>query len=265
MIDYDRKRFATEEFVEVQLPLFRSLKIQRALHGFTCPPGAALLDLGCGEGAFTRTLKKIYPQARVDGCDVSEAQVACARNHNGAVEYKISTDVLPYEDESFHAVFVLDVLEHVAHPAQMLAEIARVLRKGGLLLLHCPCEGQPLTLHWLCWKLKMGANLKRDLVGHIQRFTHRRVIRLAADQGLVCRRLCYEYHFLGQLSDLLTFWRHWCIDRVEANQATVLQRLLARIPTYRFFWILRRIAYWESRLLGSLPWAMGLDARFEKI
>ena len=45
---------------------------------------------------------------------------------------------MPFRDESFDTVLLLEVLEHVAEPERVLAEIQRVLRIGGVLLLSMP-------------------------------------------------------------------------------------------------------------------------------
>ena len=58
--------------------------------------------------------------------------------------YKSRPDVfgdarcLPFADASFDTILLLDVLEHVAYPESVLAEAARVMRRGGRLLLTIP-------------------------------------------------------------------------------------------------------------------------------
>ncbi len=62
----------------------------------------------------------------------------------GGALYKARPDVfgdagrLPFADASMDTVLLLEVLEHLRHPAQALSEIARVLRPGGILLLTLP-------------------------------------------------------------------------------------------------------------------------------
>jgi len=228
------------------------------------PVPARILDCGCGEGALTRTLKRTFPAAEVHGCDVSAVHLQRARAVGLAVEYRCMTEALPYADAEFDVVLVLDVLEHVDRPDMLLRDVARVLRGGGRLLLHCPCEGQPLMLHWLAWKLRIGHNLKRDLIGHIQRFTHRQVLALAAGAGLRCTMVRYQYHLIGQITDFLVFYKKWCRRKDESGRASWFEKALANAPTWRLVALLESLSYFESRLFARLPAAMGIDAVFEK-
>jgi 2-polyprenyl-3-methyl-5-hydroxy-6-metoxy-1,4-benzoquinol methylase len=264
LIDYDKTRFSSEKLLDLRLRSMRALKVHRALAGVVHAPGSRVLDLGCGEGALARTVKRLYPDAEVHGCDVSAAQLERARELGGAVEYRLTSASLPYDNGFFQAVFLLDVLEHVRNPEDLLRDVVRVLAPGGRLLMHCPCEGQPLTLHWLLWKLRLGAQHKRELVGHIQRLTHRRVLKMAAKSGLNCRRVRYQYHALGQLSDVLMFWKMWCLRRRDSGAAGRLERCIAAIPTFRFFRVMGVAGTYESRLLGRLPLAMGIDVTLVK-
>jgi ubiquinone/menaquinone biosynthesis C-methylase UbiE len=264
-VDYEATRFATEVVVELGGYSLRALKVRRAVAGLAARPGLKLMELGCGEGAITRTLKAHYGQAEVHGCDISAAQIRRAEEHGGGVIYSLCTDQLPYADETFDAVFVLDVLEHLNQPAVTLAEIARVLRKGGRFLLHCPCEGQPATLHWLSWKTNLCANLKRDLAGHVQRFTHRSLAREINQAGLACTWRRYCYHPFGQCFDLLSFWRQFSQRQVDAGRSRLVHRLTAAFPWYRLFPTMEKLAGFESTCLGRIPAAMGLDAHFTKV
>jgi ubiquinone/menaquinone biosynthesis C-methylase UbiE len=259
IVDYDEVRFAPEQRIDLRLSSMRALKVRRALAECAYEPGTRILDLGCGEGSLARTINSLYPRAEIHGCDVSAVQLERARQMGGHIEYRQSGESLPYESGYFDSIFLLDVLEHVEDPQAFLDEVSRVLARGGRLLMHCPCEGQYLTLHWLMWKLRLGANHKRELVGHIQRFTHRRVLKIAARCGLDCRRVRYQYHPLGQLSDVLLFWKMWCLRQRDLGTASRLQNCVAAMPTFRFFKVMGMAGTYESRLLGRLPLAMGID------
>jgi ubiquinone/menaquinone biosynthesis C-methylase UbiE len=263
-VDYEATRFSTEEAVDLAGLSLRALKLRRAMSGVSPASDMKLLELGCGEGAVTRTLKAAYPVAEVHGCDVSAAQLRRAEERAGGVIYKLCDSTLPYEDEFFDAVFVLDVLEHLDCPAETLQQIARVLRPGGRLLLHCPCEGQPGTLHWLSWKTGLCANLKRDLAGHVQRFSHHSLLREVTRAGFTCIWKRYSFHPFGQFFDLLSFWRQRCNRRVNEGLALPVERLMGALPWYRLFPWMERVAGLESRLLARLPLAMGVDACLEK-
>ncbi len=77
--------------------------------------------------------------ADVTGIDPAAGAVDAARAHARAGGLRIRYDVgvgeaLPYDSASFDAVVCVDVLEHVADLNQVMAEVARTLRPGGLFL-----------------------------------------------------------------------------------------------------------------------------------
>jgi 2-polyprenyl-3-methyl-5-hydroxy-6-metoxy-1,4-benzoquinol methylase len=263
-VDYEKTRFAGEELLDLRSSSLRILKVRRALADLAHSAGKRILDLGCGQGALARTLKRHFPQFEVHGCDVSAAQLARANALGGGVLYRPCATRLPYDDDYFDGVFVMDVLEHVDDAETFIAEVCRILRPGSRLFLHCPCEGQPGTLHWWCWKLGVEADLKREIAGHVQRFTHRSLVSLILRHGFVCRRKRFAYHPFGQAFDLLSFYRQKCQRKVDEGRAGRVSRLMASLPWYRIFPTMERIAGLESRLLARLPLAMGVDACFEK-
>jgi SAM-dependent methyltransferase len=263
MINYETTRFASEQQVNLRSASLRALKARRALEGLPerCE---RVLDFGCGEGALARTLKRLYPHLDVHGCDVSHSQLARARELGADITYRQCEGRVAYGDGFFGAVLALDVLEHVADPDAAMAELARIIRPGGRLLLHCPCEGQPCTLDWLCWRLGVGEDLSRRLSGHVQRLTHRQVLKLGERNGLGTLSIRYEYHAFGQVFNRLSYWRRSCQRQAGARSSDSLSRAVARLPWWRISPVIERLAYLESRLLGRLPLAMGVDVWFEK-
>jgi 2-polyprenyl-6-hydroxyphenyl methylase/3-demethylubiquinone-9 3-methyltransferase len=99
--------------------------------------GREVLDLGCAGGFMAEALDD--RGARVTGIDPAERAVAAARAHAAetgrAIRYDTGVgEALPYGDAAFDAVVSVDVLEHVSDLAQVIREVARVLRPGGLFL-----------------------------------------------------------------------------------------------------------------------------------
>ncbi|WP_294229967.1 class I SAM-dependent methyltransferase [uncultured Shimia sp.] len=92
----------------------------------------ALLDLGCGEGRFSR---KLAPHIdRVVGIDPTEALIAQA-NAQGGAEYQIaSAENLPFANQSFDMTVSYLSLIDIPDIPTALQECHRVLRSGGRLL-----------------------------------------------------------------------------------------------------------------------------------
>jgi SAM-dependent methyltransferase len=99
--------------------------------------GKRVLDAGCGEGYGTSMLAQAAATAK--GVDLEAAVIrrAAARYANASFD-AANLVALPYPDESFDAVVSLQVIEHIHTPQEFLAECARVLVPGGLLLVSTP-------------------------------------------------------------------------------------------------------------------------------
>jgi ubiquinone/menaquinone biosynthesis C-methylase UbiE/DNA-binding MarR family transcriptional regulator len=93
-------------------------------------------DLGCGTGQVSAALAPFV--GKVIAVDGSEEMLDAARTRlasAGGVELKRGTlERLPIADEALDAAVAMLVLHHVPEPGQALAEIARVLKPGGRLL-----------------------------------------------------------------------------------------------------------------------------------
>jgi SAM-dependent methyltransferase len=90
-----------------------------------------VLDVGCGIGDFLST----HPGSI--GVDINPLLVEWCRNR-GLNASVMAIDKIPFGSGSFESVVLDNVLEHVAHPAPLLAEIRRVLVPGGVFLVGVP-------------------------------------------------------------------------------------------------------------------------------
>jgi SAM-dependent methyltransferase len=145
-------------------------------------PGPRVLNVGCGAGSLT--LAMLERGLEVSSVDASEAFVArlaaeVSARHPGADFPVVTADAhhLPFADSSFDGVTCGEVLEHLDDDARAAAEIARVLRPGGLLVATVPAG--PGRFDWV-----------DEWAGHRRRYTAEGFARLLREAGFrdVCVR-----------------------------------------------------------------------------
>ena len=102
------------------------------------PPGARVLDVGCGSGWFAAALRDAG--FAVVGIDVAAEALRRARERASGVEFVLTAEgeELPFESASFGAAWLGEVLEHVQDGIGLLEEVARVLEPGGSLVVSTP-------------------------------------------------------------------------------------------------------------------------------
>ena len=107
------------------------------------------LDCGCAEGYYSVALTERGARTVV-GVDVIAARVEAAKSlpHPPSVTFELAgAGSLPFDDCTFDAALVNEVLEHVEDEGKSLRDIARVLRPGGRLALFSPNRWFPFEGH----------------------------------------------------------------------------------------------------------------------
>lgn len=147
--------------------------------------GKTALDVGCGAGLLAEPLARLG--ARVTAIDASPEVIAVAREHSTrselAIDY-LAGDVQQF-DGRFDLVTCMEVIEHVADPAEFLNALAQRLAPGGLLVMSTP--------NATGWAKLMMITVAEGL-GRIPRGTHDfdkfigpdRMKQLLSDAGLAC-------------------------------------------------------------------------------
>jgi SAM-dependent methyltransferase len=97
----------------------------------TIPHGAAVLDVGCGDGALAEEIVRRRPDVTVQGLEVSKRSGARipVSTFNGSH--------LPFPNAQFDVVLFADVLHHTEHAEQLLREARRVARQAIVIKDHC--------------------------------------------------------------------------------------------------------------------------------
>lgn len=97
-----------------------------------------LLDVGCGDGRLTRSIRAQCSDVIVHGCDLSTAALARSEGLDRRYSVDLNCEVLPEPSESFDLVTASEVIEHLIMPDRVLLELTRVLKPGGHALLTVP-------------------------------------------------------------------------------------------------------------------------------
>lgn len=94
-----------------------------------------ILDIGCGTGIV---IKRLEEYGNVFGIDISSEAISFCRKRGIKNIIKADTTNLPFNDNTFDLITVLDVLEHIKHEGVAISEIYRVLKKNGKAIVTVP-------------------------------------------------------------------------------------------------------------------------------
>jgi malonyl-CoA O-methyltransferase len=95
--------------------------------------GKHLLDAGCGKGRYAKLIKKLYPEAKVTALDISMEMLRNIPPSIRTVQNSILS--MPFADGEFDAVICIEALEHAVQIEESIGELARVLARGGKLVI----------------------------------------------------------------------------------------------------------------------------------
>ncbi len=142
---------------------------------------ASVLEVGCGGGYSTARLRQFLPNCSIQAIEKEEKLVELARQLNPGISIS-SGDVykLPFADNSFDTVFLLEVLEHLENPQAAIKEVLRVTKK--FLVTSVPREPLWCILnfvrgkYWGTWG---------NTPGHIQNWSSGQFVKLLQPFGKV--------------------------------------------------------------------------------
>lgn len=140
MIEFDAAAARTTEAMYVTPDVVEQRREVRRRLGLS--PGATVIDIGSGPGLLAAEMAaEIGPAGKVCGIDISADMISMSAARplppgSAPVEFvRAGVERIPYPDGAFDAAVCTQVLEYVANIPRALAEIRRVLRPGGRVVL----------------------------------------------------------------------------------------------------------------------------------
>ncbi|MFC2040945.1 class I SAM-dependent methyltransferase [Chloroflexota bacterium] len=169
-----------------------------------------ILEIGCSSGYFTRRL--LDKAQEVHGIDINEKHIQMARSKYPEIDFRVSTAThLPYEDNLFDVLVMLEVYEHIEDERKVIEEIFRVLKPGGVLILSTPNRGifEVLDPYNMKMRLKGSAPRLFSIIRKLQRYQstqyrdnlirHRHYSLADIEQAFEGRFTIYKVHRSGLL------------------------------------------------------------------
>lgn len=191
-----------------------------------------VLDLGCGTGHFRPQLCSTYPTASYIGVDIAEGMISYARDRCKRASSWLVGDAesLPLAAASCDIVFSSLALQWCYRPEAYLAELARVLKPGGL------CLFSTLGPDTLCELRRSWEAV--DAYQHVNRFLEADLLQAAAASipdisvTIHCERYCMHYDRVAELlAELKTLGAH-NMNRGRATGLTSRTTLLGMLQAY---------------------------------
>jgi len=175
----------------------RQIVLAECLHGLDLA-GSSWLDAGCGTGTLSRWLAE--RGCHVLGVDAASSMIVAATQlaqtsaHLDTLKFARVETIgrLPLEDDSMDGVLCSSVLEYVDDPRVCLAELARVLKKGGLLLASVPNRDSVIRRAQVACH-GLGARIGQEWLPFVRHSRHEYSVeeftRLLSESGFVAEKV----------------------------------------------------------------------------
>jgi len=145
--------------------------------------GDTVIDIGCGGGWYSKRFAE--EGARVIATDIASGYVRQTRAYCRDVEsvavVQCDAANLPFADKSASVVIISEVLEHLVSPEQAVADIKRVLKNGGEVLMSVPSM---LNIELAA---RLMAKMRGEFYEHLQSYTPWSFRRFASNNGFRVR------------------------------------------------------------------------------
>ncbi len=130
------------------------------LRRYALPAEPRILDAGCGTGEAASRLAELFPKARILGVDIIDRHLELARSRYARLAPRLAFEhqsvfELTAADGSFDLTVCRHVIQSIPHPDRVIAELARVTRRGGYL--HLIAEDYGSNAYGILAAMKLEA------------------------------------------------------------------------------------------------------------
>jgi len=151
---YDDEYFSGEDLakcLDFRKPVFEQCltTLKSVARGY-----GRLLDVGCATGEFVQEAAAWGWDA--EGIESSRTAASFARTQKGLSVHNADLESVPFSQNSFDAVTLLDVLEHLLHPRDAMQRVHGLLRPGGIVVVRLPNTLFHLPKSRLCGALRVN-------------------------------------------------------------------------------------------------------------
>jgi 2-polyprenyl-3-methyl-5-hydroxy-6-metoxy-1,4-benzoquinol methylase len=162
-------------------------RILKAIGRFSKP--GQLLDIGCGAGTFLTEAKNLGYD--VQGQEIAPFFIDYCRHKLGLKIFDDSLEKLCLPPASFDCVTAFDVIEHHPYPSQLVKEMRRLVKPGGIVVLGTHDFGNPFARHYgVKWRHMYA-------IGHLTYFTRQTLSWLVRRQALEVLQISGEHTIDG--------------------------------------------------------------------
>ena len=203
-----------------------------------------VLENGCGIGTY---VERLAPRAgTVIGLEYDFARARVAHSETACI-LNAASESLPFPADCFDLILSHEVLEHVQDDRAALAEMARVLKKGGRLALFVPNRGYPFETHGIYWRGRyrfgniplinyLPRRWRDNLAPHVRVYARADLERMFADLPVrfVERRVIF-----GAYDNIIARWPS--LGRLLRALLQALERTPLRVFGLSHFWVVEKI------------------------
>ena len=113
--------------------------------------GGRILDNGTGLGTYLEAMGRVNPDSQRVGLEIEHERAVAALARADAIVLGVG-ESLPFANDSFDLILSNEVIEHVADDRAAVAEMARVARPGGRVVIFAPNRWYPVEQHGVYWR-----------------------------------------------------------------------------------------------------------------